>query len=189
MRFGNENSKMIRLRIETVCGAALLIAAAVVVASRGRRREVPLPEVPVASPAEVRVKAVERKAEPVEQGKAALASGAVAIVCGMDEATADRYEARNDALRSIARRRDLPKDDVEALLAYLRSQDDAARVGGRGAPALPDGGVRGVLVKAASDKTKPYAGTALYSLAEDSRTTRAHKAATKRGPPVLRTGA
>ena len=29
---------------------------------------------------------------------------AVVIVCGMDEATADRYEARNDALRSIARR-------------------------------------------------------------------------------------
>ena len=56
------------------------------------------------SPAEVRVKAVERKAEPVEQGKAALASGAVAIVCGEDAATADRYEARSDALRSIARR-------------------------------------------------------------------------------------
>ena len=80
------------------------------------------------SPAEVRVKAVERKVEPVKQGDVAFASGAVAIVCGMDEATADRYEARNDALWSIARRRDLPKDDVEALLAYLRSQDDALRV-------------------------------------------------------------
>ena len=62
-----------------------------------------------------------------EEGVAA-ASGAVANVCGMDDATADRYEARNDALRSIARRRDLPKDDVEALLAYLRSQDDVLRV-------------------------------------------------------------
>ena len=41
----------------------------------------------------------------------------------------------------------------------------------------------GVLVKAAGDKTKPYAGTALYSLAEDSCATRAQKAATKRGPP------
>ena len=53
---------------------------------------------------------------------------AVAIVCGMDAATADRYEARNDALWSIARRRDLAKGDVDALLAYLRRPDDALRV-------------------------------------------------------------
>ena len=31
-------------------------------------------------------------------------------------------------MRSIARRRDLPKDDVDAPLAYLRSQDDVLRV-------------------------------------------------------------
>ena len=87
-----------------VCGTVLLIAAVVVVALRGRRREVPLPEAPTAVPvAEVRVKAVERKAEPLEQGAVAAAAGAVAIVCGMDETTANRYEARNDALRSIAR--------------------------------------------------------------------------------------
>ena len=48
--------------------------------------------------------------------------------CGADEATADRYEARNDALRSIARRRDLPEADVDALTAYLRSHDDSMRV-------------------------------------------------------------
>ena len=52
---------MIRLKIVVVCGAMLLIAAAVVVALRERLQPVPLPEVPVAaSPAEVRVKAVER---------------------------------------------------------------------------------------------------------------------------------
>lgn len=73
-----------RLKIVVVSGAALLIAAAVVVASRGRRREVPLPEVSAVVPVtEVRVKAVERKAEPLEQGDVAAASGAVAIVCGM----------------------------------------------------------------------------------------------------------
>ena len=71
------------------------------------------------------------------------------------------------------------------LGAMVNELDDAARVGGRGAPVLPGGGVRGVLVKAAGDKTKPYAGTALYSLAEDSCATRAQKAATKRGPPVF----
>jgi hypothetical protein len=98
-----------KIRITRIaCVMALLIAAAVgvVVASRCRRPPAQPPAVPVdMSTAEVRVKAVERKAEPVEQGDVALASGAVAIVCGRDEATADRYEARNDALRSIARRR------------------------------------------------------------------------------------
>ena len=79
----------------TACGTALLIAAAVVVALRERQPS--LPEVPEAqTPAEVRVKAVERKTETVERENV-TASDAVAIVCGMDEATADRYEARNDA--------------------------------------------------------------------------------------------
>ena len=95
---------MNRRKIVTVCGTALLIAAvvAVVVASRNRHQPAPPPDVPVAAlPAEVRVKAVERKTEPVERENA-TASGAVAIVCGEDAATAGRYEARNDALRSIA---------------------------------------------------------------------------------------
>lgn len=98
------NCKMTKRKIGAVCGTALLIAAAVVIALRDRSRVVPLPEVSAVVPVtEVRVKAVERKAEPLERGDVAAALGAVAIVCGMDEATADRYEARNDALRSIAR--------------------------------------------------------------------------------------
>ena len=51
-------------KIVIVCGAALLFAAAVavVVASLNRRQPAPPPDVPVAAlPAEVRVKAVERK--------------------------------------------------------------------------------------------------------------------------------
>ena len=78
---------------------------------------------------------------------------------------------------------------IQHLGAMVNELDDAARVGGRGATALPDGGVREVLVRAAGDKMRPYAGTALYSLAEDRRATRAQKAATKRGPPVMRTHA
>ena len=116
--------------IVIVCGSALLLAAAVavVVASRNRHQPAPPPDVPVAAlPAEVRVKAVERKPEPMDH-EVVEASTAVAIVCGADSATADRYEARNDALRSIARRRDLPENDVAALLAYLRSKDNAMRV-------------------------------------------------------------
>ena len=111
-------------------GIALLLAAVVdvVVASRNRCQPLPPPDVPVAaSPAEVRVKAVERKSEPLDH-EVVDASSAVAIVCGADSATADRYEARNDALRSIARRRDLPKEDVAALMDYLRAADSAMRI-------------------------------------------------------------
>ena len=228
-----------RLKIVVVCGAALLIAAVVdvIVVLRNRQQPAPPPEVPVAaSPAEVRVKAVERKPEPTDHA-VVEASTAVAIVCGADPTTADRYEARNDALRSIARRRDLPEKDVAALVAYLRSSDGAMRVErvaalkndvmnllrsqeppveglaetlivmfeGRGIsthnsstphspthphpPAVLDyciqhlGAmldeldekgrlrVRAVLVKAAKRTKQPYAGTALYSLAEDARAT------------------
>ena len=219
----------------------LLIVAAVVVALRERRQPLPSPEVPVAqTPADVRVKAVERKVELVERGEIATASVAVAIVCGMDAATADRYEARNDALRSIARRRDLEKDDVAALLAYLRKADNAMRVervaalkndvmnllrnqepppkglaeslmgmfegnsSTHNSPTHPHPSVvldyciqhlgamvnelddawcsrvREVLVRAAREKTKPYAGTALYSLAEDKRATREQEGELKR---------
>ena len=275
---------MTKRTIVIFCVSALLIAAAVLVAARNRRRPLPPPDAHVASiPCAVQVKAVEGKVEASTPFDAAEVSSAVAVVCGEDPATADRYEARNDALRSIARRRDLPKDDVEALLAYLRAADDAmrvervaalkndvmnllrnqdppaeglvetlvamldgnnigknnlnssgatapdlenaakfrgenkkvvftscsscfpsqhppvvldyciqhlgamvnelddaARVGGRGAPALPNGGVRGVLVRAASDKMRPYAGTALYSLAEDRRATSAQESQLKR---------
>jgi hypothetical protein len=207
-----------------ICWAALLIAAAVavVVASLNRRQPAPPPEVPLAaSPAEVRVKAVERKPEPTGH-EVVEASTAVEVVCGADATTADRYEARNDALRSIARQRDLPEKDVAALIAYLRTADNAMRVervaalkndvmnllrsqepppkglaetlmgmfeGGKHPPAVLDyciqhlGAmldeldktgrlrVRAVLVKAAKRTKQPYAGTALYSLAEDARAT------------------
>jgi hypothetical protein len=115
--------------IVMACGTALLLAAAVavVVALRSCQQPAPPPDVPVAaSPAEVRVKAVERKAE-ASGHEAIEATAAVAVVCGADKATADRYVARNDALRSIARRRDLPEKDVAALVAYLRSKDNALR--------------------------------------------------------------
>ena len=72
---------MNRLKIVTVCGAALLIAAVVVVAMRERRQPLPLPDVPVAqTPAVVRVKAVERKAELVKRVNVALVSVIGAIV-------------------------------------------------------------------------------------------------------------
>ncbi len=117
-------SKMNRLMTVIVCVTALSIAAAVIVALLSRRQPLPPPDVPVAvMPTEVRVRAVGRKAEPLEQGAAAAASGTVAIVCG-NGATADRYEARNGALRSIARRRDsLPS----GLVRLGRSTGDSLR--------------------------------------------------------------
>ena len=61
------NRKMTKRLIAIICGMALLIAAAVVVALRERRQTVPRPDVPVAaSPEEVRVKAVERNVETLD---------------------------------------------------------------------------------------------------------------------------
>ena len=223
---------MIKRMIVIFSGTALLIAVAVVVALR-ERQPVSKPEAPVAqTPAEVCVKAVERKAEPMSEGEEAAASGAVAIVCGKDAATADRYEARNDALRSIARRRDLPEKDVAALVAYLRSKDNAMRVervaalkndvmnllrnqeplpkgltealiamfrSGKHAPAVLDyciqhlGAMQGeitddalrrrireIFVFAARQTRQPYAGTALYSIAQDKRASLSQKNELKR---------
>ena len=105
---GAVKSRMNRLITVIVCGTALLTAVAVIFALRSRRRPLPPPDVPaVLSPAEVHVWAVKWNAAPLEQGAVAAASGTVAIVWG-NGANVDRYEARNGALRSIARRRDLP---------------------------------------------------------------------------------
>ena len=73
------NCKMTKRKIGAVCGTALLIAAAVVVALR-EQQSVPLPDVPPASPAEVRVKAVERNPAAACMVVAAGATiGAVAV--------------------------------------------------------------------------------------------------------------
>jgi hypothetical protein len=244
------NKKTLALHVAYIGTAvAVLMAAAAVVAIRKNGVVATKPVVEKRTPIDkVRVKTAERKSGLEDPNGATATTAAVGIVCGRDKATADRYEARNDALRSIARRRDLAKNDVDALLAYLRSADDAMRVervaalkndvmnllrnqespvkglaetliamiegnngdcgGVRGAPALPANtvhppavidyciqhlgamvnelndatrvGVRGVLVRAAREKTKPYAGTALYSLAEDKRATRERERELKR---------
>ena len=160
------------------------------------------------------------------------ASSAVAIVCGADPTTADRYEARNDALRSIARRRNLPEKDVAALIAYLRRTDDAMRPervaalknhvmnllrnqepppkglaealiamfrSGKHPPVVLDyciqhlgamqneitddalrHRIRETFVLAARQTRQPYAGTALYSLAQDKRASLSQKNELKR---------
>ena len=118
---------MTKRLIVIVCGTVLLIAVAVVVALR-KRQPMSKPEAPVAqTPAEVRIKAVERNPVAAVVTAAPDASRSVAIICGKDSATSNRYEVRNGALRSIARRRDLPEKDVAALVAYLRSKDNAMR--------------------------------------------------------------
>ena len=67
------NRKMPKRMIGAACGTALLIAAAVVVALR-ERQPAPLPEAPVAqTPAEVRVKAVERNVETLDFSNAEAA--------------------------------------------------------------------------------------------------------------------
>ena len=122
-------NKMNRRITVIVCGTALLTAVAVAVALHSRRQPLPPPDVSAAlSSTEVRVRTVKRNTMPLEQGTVAVTSDVVAVVCGAYEATAGRYEARNDALRSIMRSRRLTKEDAAALLDYLASTNDAMRV-------------------------------------------------------------
>ena len=117
--------------ISIVSATTLLFAVAVAVVFTVRNRcliQQP-PGVSIAAlPLEVHVKSVERNPTANIATAALDTSRAVSIVCGNDSATSNRYEARNGALRSIARRRDLSEADVAALLAYLRSHDDSMRI-------------------------------------------------------------
>ena len=235
MRQRLANYKMIRRLIVIVCVVVLLIAAtvAIVVVSRNRCRQLPPIEVLVAvPPAEVRVKAVDRKPDLVERDEISTASDTVAIICGRVKATADRYEERNNALRSIARRRDLPKEDVATLMTYLQLTQDMLRPervaalkndvmnllrnqepppkgltealiamfrSGKHPPAVLDyciqhlgamqneitddslrHRIREIFVFAARQTRQSYAGTALYSLAEDKHASQSQKSELKR---------
>ena len=116
--------------MKIVCVAVLLMVVAVIIPVLLRNCQQPAlpPEVPItAFPTEVRVKAVERNSAANVATAAPDVSRAVAIICGKDSATSNRYEARNNALRSIARRRDLPEEAVAALMTYLQSTQDRLR--------------------------------------------------------------
>jgi hypothetical protein len=175
---------------------------------------------------------VSPKATSVAEADHFVVSSAIAAICGADPASADRYEARNDALRSIMRERHLPTNDVAALTDWLASTNDVLRVERLAAlkndvmnllraqepppPAFADTlaamfeseahppavldyciqhlgamqgdiapesrrlRIRSLLVKAANRTKLPYAGTALYALAEDGSSTPAQEAKLRR---------
>ena len=90
---------------------------------------IPLPPkqtVPMSS--EECVNAVKHKSMTVDKSHAVAVSCAVAIVCVSDASTAYNYDVRNDALLSIARRRDLSASDVAALMEYVASTSCVMRV-------------------------------------------------------------
>ena len=76
---------------------------------------------------DVRIRA--RHAAPVVSAvPKGFASDSVRTICGHDPSCADRYEARNDALRSVARRRDLALEEVALLMSYVESTNCILRV-------------------------------------------------------------
>lgn len=94
------------------------------------------PQVPTAIRQDVRpvqtkgvaVPSASRAAQPRTAVAPEDVSEAVSIICGHKAATAGRYEARNAALRSLSRRRDLGVNDVRVLMEYLRTTDGALRI-------------------------------------------------------------
>ena len=55
-------------------------------------------------------------------------SDAISFVCGLDVLFASCYDVRNDALRSISRRRDLSADEVAAMMEYVASTNYVMRI-------------------------------------------------------------
>ena len=104
------------------CIAAVFSAVVAVVMSR-LWCPMKKPEVfPRSVPTQVRVKVSDKVLPRPEADQSEVnVSAAVSVVCGLDDATADRYEERNDALRSIARRRDIAQGDIRTLMAYVRA--------------------------------------------------------------------
>lgn len=119
------------ISLTAIGGGAMLIAVIIAVAvSQSTSRE--RPHSPASksssSPSEVRARPVPRVYAHVAEPSGATACPAVGIVCGEDKTTIERYDLRNDALRSIARRRDLSADDVAALMEYVASANCVMRV-------------------------------------------------------------
>ncbi len=107
-----------------VVGAAVIAGVVLcVLHSGGGRRKAPLPT--AGGRDGVRTIRIVPSKCPVRSQEDFVASpdvsAAVAVVCGRVDASEDRYGLRNDALRSIARRRDLTEGDVAALMAYVAS--------------------------------------------------------------------
>ena len=121
-------NKSIQSRTLTaLCAIAALLCLATMTLFRRRGKEPEsLPPIMMSSPSRTIVKSITGNGVLESLSVAGEATGAVAAVCG-NGANADRYEARNDALRSIARRRDLPKEDVAAMIDYLASTNDPLR--------------------------------------------------------------
>lgn len=103
-RVEHMNKKTLALHVAYIGTAvAVLMAAAAAVAIRKNGVVATKPVVEKRTPIDkVRVKTAERKSGLEDPNGATATTAAVGIVCGRDKATADRYEARNDALRSIA---------------------------------------------------------------------------------------
>ena len=121
-------NKSIQSRTLTaLCAIAALLCLATMTLFRRRGKEPEsLPPIMMSSPSRTIVKSITGNGVPESLSVAGEATGAVAIVCG-DGANAGRYEARNDALRSIMRSRSLTKDDATALMDYLASTNDQLR--------------------------------------------------------------
>ena len=96
---------------------AVSVAAIILKSARRENPTLPTPEA-LSSQSEARASLVAQKHTHVVEPSGASASSAVPMICG-ESAVADRYEARNNALRSIARRRDLSEEDVAALMEYV----------------------------------------------------------------------
>ena len=121
--------KQFRPHIFLFLATLIVLGGVIFVASRRLvRRPMPPPKPQATASAAIPIRPVAPNIAPVPRQNSTMVSTAVSTVCGLNPATADRYEARNDALRSIARERNLATNDVAALMSWLTSTDDPLHV-------------------------------------------------------------
>ena len=131
-----KNKRMDRKKWIALSFALLLCVSSIVIFCNSPCHDHHSPQEPIAIRRDVRPIQTKEVATPsvsrASQSRTAVSpedvSAAVAAVCGHEAATADRYEARNAALCSLSRCRDLNADNVQALMDYLRTTGGALRV-------------------------------------------------------------
>lgn len=106
-----------------VASGAFLVVLAAAIRCVGRSKEAPVPQDRGAGLVRVVATGRDNRQRP-NLRPLDTASSPVNTICGLDGETAGRFPVRIRALRSIARCRNLPPEDVSVLLGYVASTND-----------------------------------------------------------------
>ncbi len=124
----NYNAKSRQKALLFLAATIVLVCVFFVASRRHVRHPMPPPEPQATASAAIRIQSVAPKPPTILKSDRTIVTASIVTVCGADPATDDRYEAWNEALRAIARGRNLSSNDVASLVSWLVSTNDVLRV-------------------------------------------------------------